>query len=152
VKIIIRAVGKNSSKDIVSLTNEYLKRLPWKVSIEEVVISKGGSPDEVMKLEGEKLLSAISDNSFVIVMDCEGQTFTSEGFSDFLTNQIPTQFKQIVFLIGGAHGHSEMVKKRANQMLSLGKMTYPHMLVRVILAEQLYRAYTIAQNHPYHKK
>jgi 23S rRNA (pseudouridine1915-N3)-methyltransferase len=151
MKITIRAIGKDNSKELKSLIDEYLKRLPWTVQIEELVCNKKGSVDEVKKWEGELLLSKIDTDSFIFVMDEIGKKFNSVSFANLISAQMNNGFRHIYFLIGGASGHSDEVRKKANCLLSLSDMTFAHKIVRLILAEQVYRAYTIIQDHPYHK-
>lgn len=142
MKIIIRTIGKESSKEIKNLINEYLKRFNWKIDIEEI-------QTEPSK-EGEMLLKNMQTNSFVIALDETGELMDSKKFATNL-EKTSQHYKCIYFLIGGAHGHTDLVRKKADLLLSLGKLTFPHMLVRLILIEQLYRAHTIMNNHPYHK-
>jgi 23S rRNA (pseudouridine1915-N3)-methyltransferase len=148
MKVLVRAIGKDHSKEYKSLAEEYIKRLPWKVKIEELVHNKGGSDDEIKKKEGELLLQKLDSSSFVIALDELGNKHSSKEFAAMIAKN---SSKQVVFLIGGANGHSEEVRKRANVVTSLSDLTFPHMMVRLILIEQLYRAYTIQQGHPYHK-
>lgn len=142
MKIIIRTIGKESSKEVKKLIAEYLKRFNWKINIEEI-------QTEHTK-EGEALLKNIPQNSFVIALDETGELISSRQFAQKL-EKTSQHYKYIYFLIGGAHGHTDLVRHKVDLLLSLGKFTYPHMLVRLILVEQLYRAHTILNNHPYHK-
>ncbi len=151
MKVTIRAIGKDTSKELKILIEEYLKRLPWTVKIEELVCNKGGAIDEIKKYEGELLLSKIDKGAFVIALDEVGKKYSSVSFANVLANQMNNGFNHFVFLIGGAHGHSDEVRKRANHVLSLSDMTFAHKIVRLILVEQIYRAWTIINSHPYHK-
>ena len=148
LKINIIAIHKIAeiSKE-ASIIADYLKRIPWKISIKQLEV-KGKFPASKQKIcEGELLLKAIPAGSFVIILDEYGSQFTSKEFSLRL-NKIA---QPITFIIGGAYGLSEEIKNRANLLLSLSNMTMPHILARIILVEQIYRAYTISENHPYHK-
>lgn len=151
MKITIRAIGKDTSKELKSLIDEYIKRLPWTIKIEEVVCSKTGSIDEIKKHEGELLLNKIDKDSYLIVLDEIGKKYNSVNFSNIFSVQMLNGISHFVFLIGGANGHSAEVRKKANMILSLSDMTFAHKIVRLILVEQIYRAWTITQAHPYHK-
>ncbi len=151
MKITIRAIGKDTSKELKSLIDEYIKRLPWTVKIEEMVCNKTGSIDEIKKHEGELLLNKIDKDSYLIVLDEIGKKYNSVNFSNIFSFQMNNGINHFVFLIGGANGHSAEVRKKANMILSLSDMTFAHKIVRLILVEQIYRAWTITQAHPYHK-
>lgn len=147
IKIItVGKVTKNSPED--NLINEYLKRNKWKIEIIEIP----DSAKENKKLDdASKILAATSPLDYVICLDERGENITSLKFKDLITNCYDKN-KPISFIIGGADGLDESVRKRANYLMSFGKMTIPHKIVRVLLAEQIYRAYTISQNHPYHRE
>ncbi len=146
--ITINAIHKISTHSPEGLIiGDYLKRLPNKIIVNQIE-AKGNLPVDKQKIyEGELLLKATPLNSFVIAMDERGKQFSSQDFAHYIDKIM----QPIAFIIGGAYGLSEPIKKRANLTLSLGSMTMPHILARVLLVEQLYRAYTILQNHPYHK-
>ena len=110
----------------------------------------GNNPINVLKREGDNLLSRISDSDFVVLLDEKGKQCTSEEMADFIESKMNLPVKHIVFVIGGAFGFSESVFKRANTILSLSKLTFSHQLVRLIFMEQLYRAFTILKGEPYH--
>ena len=108
------------------------------------------SETEAKKKEGELVLNALQKEDFLVLLDERGKTFTSEALAQFLINRTNESTKNIIFLIGGAYGVSEEVKKRANHVWSLSSLVFPHQLVRLILAEQVYRACTIIRNEKYH--
>lgn len=143
-------VGKLKDKHIEKLEDDYLKRLKLpKLKIHEVK-----SHSENLQLEANEVLKKIDDiakNAFVVLMAENGNLYDSPKFSNWLYNHIETKQEPIILVIGGASGHGEEVLKRANGKLSLSPLTYPHKLARLLLVEQLYRAQTIFQNHPYHK-
>jgi 23S rRNA (pseudouridine1915-N3)-methyltransferase len=148
LKVNIYAIHKiaESSPEAAIIAN-YLKRLPGQVTIQQIE-TKGKLPPDKQKLyEGDLLLKSIPANNFVIALDENGMQFSSKDFSIRINKII----QPISFIIGGAYGLSKEIKSRANLLLSLGSMTMPHILARVILVEQIYRAYTINENHPYHK-
>lgn len=151
MKITIRAIGKDNSKELKALLDEYIKRLPWTIKIDELVCSKKGSTEEVKKWEGELLLNKIEIGSYLIALDEVGKKFNSVNFANLISAQMDHGIRHFVLLIGGASGHSDEVRKKANCILSLSDMTFAHKIVRLILIEQVYRAYTIITDHPYHK-
>ena len=106
---------------------------------------------KILELEGTRILSKISDRDFVIVLAIEGKTLSSEEFSKQLEQAPINGFSTLTFVIGGSLGLSPQVKKRANLFLSFGRLTLPHQLMRLVLVEQIYRAFTIQQGSPYHK-
>lgn len=133
--------------------SDYQKRLAhtWPIKLIEIPLlkrSKSGNYKSLMEKEGDKMLVKIPDGSFIITLEIKGKSYTSEQFSQ----QIKTwQAAHLCFLIGGPEGLSEQCLKRANARWSLSDLTLAHPLVRVMFAEQLYRAWSISQNHPYHK-
>ena len=148
LKVTINAIGKIqiSSPENLIIEN-YLKRLPSKVTINQID-AKEKYPTQKQKIyEGELLLKNILQNSFVIALEEKGREFSSVDFARYL-EKIE---QSIYFIIGGAHGLSDEVRGRANLILSLGMLTMPHILARVVLVEQIYRVHTILDNHPYHK-
>lgn len=150
MEIVIKALGKEKSKEIIQLTREYLMRTRWRISIIEHELNKNLSENEQKLQEGKWLISNIPDNTFIYVLDERGKQNTSHEFAESLVKN-QSIYKNIYFLIGGAFGLSEEVKQKANALIAFGKMTFPHKLVRLMLVEQLYRAYSIANGHPYHK-
>lgn len=107
---------------------------------------------ELKKKEGGIILAALDKNDWLVALDEGGKEFTSQGLASFIEARKNDSIKNLVFLIGGAYGLEETVLKRANHKWSLSKLTLPHQLVRLILAEQLYRAFTILNNEKYHHK
>ena len=106
---------------------------------------------KILELEGTRILSKIGDRDFVIVLAIEGKTLSSEEFSKQLEQAPINGFSTLTFVIGGSLGLSPQVKKRANLSISFGRLTLPHQLMRLVLVEQIYRAFTIQQGSPYHK-
>ncbi len=129
------------------IIDNYLKRLPYKLQINQFDSKDKYPPDKQKIYEGELLLKSLPKDVFLIALEERGKQFTSPEFSRYLENIV----QPIVFIIGGAYGLSAEVRDRANLILSLGEMTMPHILARVVLVEQIYRVYTIVKNHPYHK-
>lgn len=151
MEIKIIAVGKAKSSPALDLFNYYTKRTPWKISVKEVDEKRKLASAQLKKREAELLLDQITNNSFVIALDERGRSISSIKFANVISDVQSQGISNINFIIGGADGLDDSVRKRANQLLSFGAMTWPHMLVRGMLAEQLYRAHTIITNHPYHK-
>lgn len=151
MKITIIAVGQIRGGPEAELVAEYQKRLPWSVDVIEVEEKRPLPPNERMKSEGEKIIAQIPKGAFVIAMDKAGSSFSSRDLSGKIEKWFSAGGAHIVFLIGGADGLSESALNAANTKLSFGPMTWPHQLARVMLLEQLYRAWAIREGHPYHK-
>lgn len=148
VKILVAAVGKMAGQPFATAAAEYQKRLP-SVQVSEIVIRKALSPVAMQSAESEALLAA-TEGCFRVALDARGKTHSSEIFSETLQNWRMAHGK-IAFLIGGAEGHTEALKNACSAQLSFGAMIWPHLLARVMLLEQLYRAECIASGHPYHR-
>lgn len=108
------------------------------------------SEQELCRKEGESILNGLKDEDFLIVLDEKGKQFSSESLAGFIQSRANESVRQIIFLIGGAYGLDHMVLQRANYIWSLSSLVFPHQLVRLILAEQVYRACTIIRNEKYH--
>jgi 23S rRNA (pseudouridine1915-N3)-methyltransferase len=145
VKIKIAWIGKTKEPAIASLTEEYLKRISRYAQVEGVALR-----DESVLLEmcgrGAKGVA----KSTLVLMDLRGKEFSSEQFAKFIGEYQDRNPLPLVFAIGGADGFSEKARAAAHQMISLGKMTLAHELARVVLLEQVYRAFTLLKGHPYH--
>lgn len=158
VRIQIRAIGKMKEPYLREALAEYYARIGGFCQLDivetpEAMVSDS-HPASVLKSiqsEGEKLIQTIPPDSFVISLDPRGKQFSSEGFANIIHGCEINGPYNVVFLIGGPHGLSEQCKKRADILLSFSPMTFPHQLVRVILFEQLYRAFTIVRGLPYHR-
>ena len=150
--LILSAIGKlkKSAPEYV-LMNTYLKRCKWSVDIKEYEEKKNLSGDALKNAEADLLLSGIPEKAKVVVLDEHGDTLSSREFANKLREWQNSGASTVAFLSGGADGHGEKAKKRANLTLSFGRMTLPHFLMRVVLAEQIYRAQTILDGHPYHR-
>lgn len=145
MNITIAAIGKLKDPALKSLYTEYKKRLEWKINLAEF------EAKSTIQQEGACLLSAISPSTFLITLDEKGDSLKSEDFATYLQNiQLHYQGK-LGFIIGGASGLSQEVKERSQKSISFGQMTWPHLLVRVMLIEQLYRVQQILKGHPYHR-
>jgi 23S rRNA (pseudouridine1915-N3)-methyltransferase len=133
------------------LLDQYRTRLSWPFEMREVICRKTGTPDQIKILEGELLLQAIDPDSIVMGLDERGSALTSPEFAKVLDEYRNEGIKSLTFLIGGADGLSDAVRSRCQRLISFGRMTWPHLLVRGLLAEQLYRAQQILSGHPYHR-
>ncbi len=150
--ILIAAIGKLKSGPEQSLYNEYIARLKWKVSVKEFDMRKSLKGDVGKTQEAEFLLHAVADTDHLIALDERGKDMTSAAFAAHLGKCRDNGVGAIGIVIGGADGLDESVRKKAHLVLSFGKLTWPHLLVRPLLAEQLYRAYSILNHHPYHRE
>lgn len=157
IKII--CVGKIKEKYFIMAIEEYKKRLSAYATVEFVEVQDEKIPlnaslkeEEIIKRkEGEKVLNKLKDNDFVILLDVYGKEIDSVSFSNYLNNKMIQGVSSFTFVIGGSLGLSEELRKRANEKISLSKMTFTHQFCRVILLEQVYRAFKIIRGETYHK-
>jgi len=150
--IVISAIGKlKKNTPEYDIMANYFKRIKWPISVKEYEAQKGLSGNTLKSAEGRLLLSGLDKETKIVVLDEHGSTLTSREFASHLRKWQNMGVESVAFLVGGADGHSEEVKKQADLTLSFGRMTLPHFLMRVVLAEQLYRAQTIFEGHPYHR-
>lgn len=155
MNIELVVVGKTDMKEVEALVMQYTKRLNHYVkfaitTIADVRNMKKLSETEQKRLEGEAIMRVITDSDFVMLLDEHGAELRSIEFADLLQRRMLAGTKRLIFVIGGPYGFSEAVYQRANSKLSLSKMTFSHQIVRAIFTEQLYRAFTILKNEPYH--
>lgn len=150
IKII--CVGKIKEKFFIDAINEYQKRLSkyTKLEIIECKDYDIGSIDNIKKLESEEILKKINDKDFIITLEIDGKSLDSIEFKDLIDKTLTTN-SNLTFIIGGSYGLHDDVKSRSNYKLSFSKLTFPHQLFRIILLEQIYRAYKIINNESYHK-
>ena len=150
MRLSIIAVGRAREGPERALYEEYLARLPWPVRLHEVDARGRFPPPELKRREAELLLKAAPAGALLVALDERGQALGSAAFADRL-GRWRDAATELAFVIGGADGLHESVLERAAFRLSLGSMTWPHMLVRALLAEQLWRAHAILTGHPYHR-
>jgi len=153
--IKLLTVGKTDDKDLQKLIAQYQKRLQHYCKFEMEIIpdlKKTKNLDETLQKqkEGILILNKTNPSDLLVLLDEKGKEFTSMGYSKWLQKQMNTGMKQLIFVIGGPYGFSEEVYARANQKIALSKMTFSHQMVRLFFTEQLYRAFTILKNEPYH--
>lgn len=149
------AIGRTTSPHLRNEIEEYVNRMQHYVRFEfleipDVKISKGMDAEQVRQKEGHALMKGIDEGAHVVLLDERGKTFSSVKFAEHLQKRFNSGGKSIVFVIGGPYGFSPQLKERSNEKLSLSPMTFSHQMVRLIAAEQLYRAMTILRNEPYH--
>ncbi|WP_062351069.1 23S rRNA (pseudouridine(1915)-N(3))-methyltransferase RlmH [Bacillus kwashiorkori] len=159
MKIIIVSVGKLKEKYLQQGIEEYLKRLSAYAKVEIVELADEKAPEnmsiaemeEVKRKEGERILAHLQQDTYVITLEIGGKMLSSEQLAEKI-DQLGTYGKsKISFVIGGSLGLSKEVQTRSNMALSFSKMTFPHQLMRLILLEQIYRAFRINRGEPYHK-
>ena len=148
MRLSVIAVGRMRDDPSAAVFERYRKRLRAPLALTEVEVPAGPAR---ARREGERLLAAVPAGAAVAVLDEGGEMLSSEGFARRLAGWRDGGRRDCAFLIGGADGHGENVMSKADFRLSLGAMTWPHLLVRAMLAEQLYRAETILADHPYHR-
>jgi len=152
MRIKLICVGKLREKYLREAVNEYSKRLSsyGKLEILEIKDERDGNPDGLRK-EAEGILGRIKDSDYIFALAIEGSETDSEGFSKMIDELGIRGISDIAFVIGGSNGLHKIVLNRADKQLSFSKMTFPHQLMRVILLEQIYRAYKISNGEKYHK-
>lgn len=155
MKIKLLVVGKTDNRHLISLIDDYTKRLKFYIPFEMEIIpdikrAKNMSEANLKKAEGDAILKHIATADNVILLDEKGKSFSSVGFSKLLQKKMNSGLKTLVFVIGGPYGFGEDVYNRANGKISLSSMTFSHQMVRLFFVEQLYRAFTILRNEPYH--
>jgi len=149
--IVIAAIGRVKSGPVTELVEGYRARLPWRVELKEVEAKKGLSGAALKTAEGGLLRAAMPAGFFTVALDERGAEHTSEKFAAQIARWRDASGARLAFALGGADGHGADFLATVNAKLSLGRMTWPHLLARVMLMEQLYRAHTILTGHPYHR-
>lgn len=152
MKISIIAMGKARAGAESQLVEQYLRQCGWQVNITELQIKKPLQGEALKKAEAELLLGAMQDMDACIALDERGKHLSSMEFARTMERWQDIGQHRIAIVIGGADGLHESVRAQARLLLSFGRLTWPHMLVRSMLAEQLYRAWSILQGHPYHRE
>ena len=155
VKVSFVSIGKTAEDYLRQGMSVYENRLKNYISLESIVLpevkkTSGMSIDQQKILEGRAFLNLISGSDTVVLLDERGKPISSIEFSQYLQKQMLQSVKKAVFIIGGSFGFSDEMYNRANELISLSKMTFSHQMVRLIFLEQLYRAMTILKNEPYH--
>ena len=155
MRIGLILVGKTVNRHFVELIDDYAERVKHYIGFDITVIpelknTKSLSPEQQKQQEGEMILKQFQAGDHVVLLDEHGKELRSMEFSKYMEQKMQTVSKRLVFVIGGPYGFSQDVYGRANEKLSLSKMTFSHQMVRLIFVEQLYRAMTIMRGEPYH--
>ena len=155
MKIKIILTGKTNADYLTQGIEVYRSRVSKYLPIEMQVIpamksTKSWSAEDFKNREGEQMLRRIETGDHVVLLDENGKTFHSVAFAEFVQHKMNLGLRRLIFVVGGAYGFSPAVYARADAKLSLSKMTFSHQLIRVIFLEQLYRAFSIINNEPYH--
>ncbi|WP_456423623.1 23S rRNA (pseudouridine(1915)-N(3))-methyltransferase RlmH [Lutibacter sp.] len=155
MKIKLLSIGKTDDKNLQILIETYQKRLKHYIKFELEIIPdiknvKNLSESQQKEKEGELILKKISSTDVLILLDEKGKEFRSIEFSKFLQQKMNSSIKQLVLVIGGPYGFSEAIYKKAQGKIALSKMTFSHQMIRLFIVEQIYRAFTILKNEPYH--
>jgi 23S rRNA (pseudouridine1915-N3)-methyltransferase len=157
MKMTLLVVGKTDQDYLNEGIDRYVKRIKRYIEFEVRILKgikheKKLSTTEIKDVEAKQILQSIEASDFLVLLDEKGQTFNSVEFSNYLSKKIDTGYKHIVFMVGGALGFSETIYQRANDQISLSKMTFSHQIIRLFFLEQLYRAFTIIKGEPYHNE
>ena len=159
MKISIICVGKIKESFYRQAIDEYAKRLSKYCKFEVIEVADEKTPDKASEIqetqikekEADRILDKIKEDAYVFTLEIKGKRFTSEGFAECIQNVTLRGKSHLAFVIGGSLGLHDKVLKRSDQAISFSDMTFPHQLMRVILSEQIYRAYRIINGEPYHK-
>jgi len=155
MKVLLLTVGKTDDLFFAQIIEEYKKRVNYYISFEMNVVPdlrnrKKLTEKEQKTEEGNMILKTLQSSDYVVLLDDKGKQYSSVEFARFMEKKTHSVSKRLVFVIGGPYGFSSEIYDRANEKLSLSKLTFTHQMVRVVFAEQLYRAMTILNNEPYH--
>jgi 23S rRNA (pseudouridine1915-N3)-methyltransferase len=155
MNITIITVGKKHAPEFVDAIAEFEKRIKASVSLEWVLINpipvkKEGEIPQALSKEGDLVVGALEQGDFAVALDEHGKEKTTVEFSELIQKNRVEGYKRLVFIIGGSYGLAKEVKDRANSLIALSKMTFPHQLVRVVLVEQIYRALSLLSGGKYH--
>ena len=155
MNIKILMIGKTDNSIMKTIVDDYSKRLSMYINfsfevINDIKNAKNLTEIQQKEKEGELILAKLKPTDHLILLDENGENFSSIGFSQFIQKKMNSGIKTLVLVIGGPYGFSESVYKKANGKIALSKMTFSHQMIRMIIVEQLYRAITILNNEPYH--
>jgi 23S rRNA (pseudouridine1915-N3)-methyltransferase len=148
-------MGKTADKEIAALLKYYENRLPkyWNFELTEIADVKNAknlTPELLKREEGKLFLNFIENSDYVVILDEKGAQWTSRQFAGKIDQWMSGSIKKVVFIVGGAYGFSDEIYNRANEKISLSKMTFTHQMIRLFFLEQIYRADQILQGKPYH--
>lgn len=158
MRIQINAIGIGRNTPENDLIQSYLKRLETAralgisgINIKEIKTAKARSGETLKKAEAEKLIASLPANYHLVALDEHGKSLNSPELANYVQNCLAVGEQNLVFILGGADGLDDSIRQHADLRLSLGRMTFPHLLARVLLVEQLWRSVSILMNHPYHR-
>jgi len=151
MRLLIAAVGRLRAGPLRDLYDDYVGRLPWPADLREFEAKPGRSAAERQRREADMILGALPTSAVLVALDPRGWALTSEDFAARIGQWRDSGTATLAFAIGGADGFDDRVRAAARLVLSFGSLTWPHLLVRVMLAEQLFRASSILAGHPYHR-
>ena len=149
VRYIISTIGKAKNSDEDMITHKYLKRIK-NIELKQYEV-KTNNPEKKLEEEALKLINTTPKNGKLILLDEKGQNLSSTDLAKIILNWRDNNVTDINFAIGGAFGNGEIIKNTADKIIAFGKLTWPHQMVKMMVAEQIYRIETIIQGHPYHK-
>tara|TARA_B100000900_G_C20566034_1_gene711148 strand:+ start:1054 stop:1527 length:474 start_codon:yes stop_codon:yes gene_type:complete len=157
MKIVLVCLGTTNNHYLQEGIANYIKRLKHYINFEikEIVVSKNkksSNKNIIMNMQSDLTLSYLSQNDYVILLDEHGKEYNSKSFAKKIENFLLHAQNRLIFVIGGAFGFNDKLKARANEMLSLSNMTFSHQMIRLFFLEQIYRSFTIINNHPYHNE
>ncbi len=152
MRVVIAAVGRARAGPARHLFEHYVGRINWPITLREVEERRPLPPDRLRAREAELLLAGLPDGARIVALDERGKALSSPGFAERLGRWRDDGVSDLGFVIGGAEGLDDGLRRRADLVLGLGRMTWPHLLVRVLIAEQLYSAQQILAGHPYHRR
>jgi 23S rRNA (pseudouridine1915-N3)-methyltransferase len=151
LRLTLACIGRAGRGPERDLYDHYAGRIRWPLILRELEEKKKLPPAEMTRREGELLLGAVPDKAVLVALDRRGKVLDSEAFAKRLERWRDDGVADLAFLIGGADGHGEALLQKASLVLSFGAMTWPHLLARALLAEQIYRAQQLLAGHPYHR-
>ncbi|WP_242206002.1 23S rRNA (pseudouridine(1915)-N(3))-methyltransferase RlmH [Aestuariivivens insulae] len=157
MRIKLIAIGKTDNKQLIALIEDYTKRLGFYIKfsfdiIPDIKNAKNLTEEQQKDKEGKLILNHITPSDVLVLLDENGQQFSSVSFSKYLQKHMNSGIKQLIFVIGGPYGFSQEIYQRANEKIALSKMTFSHQMIRLFFIEQLYRGFTILRNEPYHHR
>lgn len=153
MKIVFLSVGKKHDATLIAAIQDYTKRISKFVSVSWKLIEPARGQEDIMRtqqIESDNIRRELQPTDIVILLDERGKELSSIALAEFIESCQQQAHKRLLFIVGGAYGVTDEVRQRANLVWSLSLLVFPHQLVRLILAEQIYRAYSIIHKHPYH--
>ena len=155
MEITLIVIGKTNAKYLIEGLDEYTRRLKHNITyniniLPDIKNTKNLTEEQQKETEGKLILNALKPGDFLVLLDERGKEFSSMQFSDYLQRKMNSGLRRLVFVVGGPYGFSKDVYNKADEKLSLSKMTFSHEMIRLFFTEQIYRAMTIIRGEPYH--